>query len=289
VTSSDATGTTPEALFEPHGDGAFLPTAASAGPWAPDVLHGGAVGALLAGLLEHPEQVMMRVLVELGRPVPSGPLRAEVGPVDGGRRVVRQSVVLSAADRPVARAHALRMRRGDVALPDDAARHDVVFDPADVPDLDRPNERAARAVGRPSFDSVAMATHVEGTRPGPCGTRRAWLKLLVPVVAGRRASAVERVVAAADFAATGTFTRLGFGSWSFMNADLVVSLSRPPAGGWVGLECDGFLGHTGTGQSVATIYDTEGPLGRASQSILLEARGPGTNPAPTTTNRRGAR
>ena len=57
-----------------------------------------------------------------------------------------------------------------------------------------------------------------------------------------------------------------------MNADLVISLSRPPVGDWVGIDCDGLVGATGTGQSVTTIHDEDGPLGRSSQSILVEPR-----------------
>src|SRR3546814_3500451 len=101
-------------LFERTDAATFLPTGASAGPWSPGVLHGGAVGALLGGLLEDPDQVLVRVLVELMAPVPSQALRAEVGAVEGGRRVVRQTVELRAGDRPVARTHGLRMRRDDL-------------------------------------------------------------------------------------------------------------------------------------------------------------------------------
>ena len=57
-----------------------------------------------------------------------------------------------------------------------------------------------------------------------------------------------------------------------MNADLVINLSRPPADGWIGLECDGYLRRTGTGQSVATMHDRKGVLGQSSQSVPLESR-----------------
>lgn len=260
----------PVALFVPDGNSCFLPTAASSGPWNPEVLHGGAVSALLAGLLEDPDRVLVRVLVELLGPVPRTLLRAEVSPTEGGRRVVRQSVVLTAGDRPVARASALRMRRADVDLPESATNHAVVFDPQGVPDLANPNRHAATQVGWDSFDSTAMATRWE--RQGPGERRRLWLRLLVPVVPGRAPSLVERVVAAADYGSAGTSARLDFQSWSFMNADLVVSLSRPPAGEWIGLECEGLLSRTGTGLSVTSIHDELGPLGQSSQSILLEPR-----------------
>ena len=268
---ASAMGDPPASLFEVVGS-TFVPTAAAAGPWNEGVLHGGAVGALLAGLVDDPDQVVSRVLIDLLGPVPNEPLQAEVGPTEGGRRVVRQSVELRAGDRPVARAHALRMRLADFELPAAATEHEVVFDPADRPELARPNRHALKTVGRESFDSLAMATWWEDPRPATPHRRRYWQRLLLPVVPGRPPSAIENVVAAADCGAGGTHARLGFGSWTFMNADLVVCLSRPPASDWVGLECDGVLGSSGTGQSVSTVHDAAGPLGQASQSIVLEPR-----------------
>jgi len=264
-------------LYEQDGADRFVPTAAAAGPWNPGVLHGGAVAALLAGLLDDPEQVVVRVTVDLLGPVPSSPLRAEVGPTEGGRRVVRQSVTLLTDDRPVARASALRMRRGAVELPASATAHRVVFDPARVPDLSRPNQQAVKQVGWESFDSLAMAVRWEPFDPASGERSRFWCRLLLPVVAGRDAAPVERVLAAADFSG-GTSRRLPFREWSFMNADLVVSLARPPEGDWVGLECEGLLGATGTGQSVSNIHDVAGPLGQASQAIILERKEPHGGP-----------
>lgn len=261
------------ALYETDGDGRYAPTAAAGGPWHPGVLHGGAVAALLAGLLDDPDQVVSRVLIELLGPVPNSLLRAEVGPTEGGRRVVRQSATLLADERPVARASALRMRRLDVDLPASATDHPVLFDPAQVPDLTEPNRRAVAQVGRESFDSLAMATRWDRVDPATSERPRFWQRLLLPVVAGRDASPIERVLAAADFSG-GTSRRLDFRHWSFMNADLVVSLARPPQGDWVGLECEGLLGLTGTGQSISSIHDVAGPLGQASQSILLEPKEP---------------
>jgi hypothetical protein len=265
--------TTDDALFVPEGKDGFVPTALSAGPWSQGFLHGAAVGALLAGRLEDPEQVMVRVLVDMVKPVPSAPLRIDVGPREGGRRVVRQSATLLADDQPVARASALRMRLGDVELPERATRQPVTFSEDEVPDLSEPNRQAAKAVGRDSFDSLAIATRWEKRPPEDVGRRRMWLKLLVPVLPGGPPTPVENVVACADFARGGTSARLDMRSWSFKNADLVVSLSRPPAGDWFGLDADAFLSATGTGQSVATIHDRDGVLGETTQSLLLEALG----------------
>ena len=261
------------ALFEPDGDDRFVPTGFSAGPWSQGFLHGAAVGALLAGRLEEPDQVVARVLVEMMAPVPSGPLRVDLGPREGGRRVVRQAATLLADEKPVARAFALRMRLGEVDLPEQATRQPGTFTEDEVPDLSEPNRRAAKAVGWDSFDSLAIATRWEQRPPEEVGRHRMWLRLLVPVLPGGPPSAIENVVACADFARGGTSRRLDMRSWSFMNADLVVSLSRPPAGDWFGLDTDAYLSATGTGQSVATIHDEAGVLGETTQSLLIEDRG----------------
>lgn len=259
---------TPASVFEPDGD-RLVPTEAARGPWNPDVVHGAAVAALLAGLLETEDDVVVRVLVELHGPVPFAPLAVERGPVDGGRRVKRQSAVLRAGDRPVASASVTRIRMAEVTLPDGATDHALAFDPTAVPDLTAPNRQAARVVGWPSFDSVAMATRWE--RSAGSG-QRLWLRLLLPIVAGEVTTGVQRAVAAADYGTSGTSARLPFAEWSFMNADLSVSLSRPPDGEWIGMETDGIVSPTGTGVSVGQIYDRAGRLGQSAQSLLIEPR-----------------
>lgn len=265
----------PPALFLPEPGGVFVPTQAAEGPWQAGVLHGAPVAALLAGLLDDPDHVVTRVLVEfLGR-VRNAPLRAVVGETEGGPRVFRQSAALFDGERAVARAAVLRMRRRAVDLPPEAVAHPVVFDPSRPPDLSRANRAARTKIGRDSFDSLATAVWWDRPEPGSGRRLRVWLRLLVPVVAGRPPSALERAVAAADFSSSGTSLRLDFRSWSFMNADLIVSLGRPVTGEWVGLECDGYLGAGGAGQSVATLHDAAGPFGQASQSILVEPATPG--------------
>jgi hypothetical protein len=259
----------PSSVFEPDGNG-YAPTEAARGPWNPDALHGAAVAALLAGSLEAEGEVVVRVLVELHRPVPFEPLLIELGPTDGGRRVKRQFATLSAQGRTVASASATRIRSTEVTLPEGATDHPLTFDPATAPDLTTPNRHAATVVGRPSFDSLAMATKWEkATGRGP---RKLWLRLLIPIVAGRETSGAQRAVAAADYGTNGTYARLPFAEWSYMNADLTVSLSRPPVGEWIGIETDGIVQATGTGLSIAQIHDEGGRVGQSAQSLLIEPR-----------------
>ena len=261
--------TTAHSVFTSDGD-LLLPTEAARGPWDPQVLHGAAVAALLVGALGDEDEVLVRVLVEMQRPVPFAPLTIERGPVDGGRRVKRQSATLWADGREVARASVTRIRRAEMTLPDGAADHPLTFDPAVVPDLTEPNRHAAGVVGWPSFDSLAMSIRRE--KSALSGSPRLWLRLLLPIVAGQVTSTVQRAVAAADYGSSGTSARLPFAQWSFMNADLTVSLSRPPEGEWIGIETSGIVQPTGTGLSVAQIYDQGGRVGQSAQSILIEPR-----------------
>ena len=259
----------PTSVFEPDGE-AFVPTEAARGPWNREVLHGAAVAALLAGSLEAEGQAVVRVLIELHGPVPFEPLTIDLTPTDGGRRVKRQSATLRAGGRPVASASVTRIRLAEMTLPDGATDHPLVFDPADRPDLSGPNLHAAEVIGWSSFDSVAMATRWDP--PGESGPRRLWLRLLIPIVAGHEPSGPQRAVAAADYGTNGTYARLPFAEWSYMNADLTVSLSRPPVGEWIGMETDGIVAPTGTGLSVGQIYDEGGRVGQSAQSLLIEPR-----------------
>ena len=133
-------------LFEEDGDSTFVPTSAAVGPWSEQALHGGAVSALLAGILQDDEHVTTRLLIELVGPAPRRPLTVTVEPPEGGRRVLRQAAVLSVDGREYARARSLRMRRADLPLPAEATAHPVIFDPASVPDLSTAPHEVAKPV-----------------------------------------------------------------------------------------------------------------------------------------------
>jgi hypothetical protein len=265
----DSSGGEVTGVFERDG-GCYLPTEAARGPWNPAALHGAAVAALLAGVFEAENQVIVRVLVELLGPVPHRPLTIEVGASEGGRRVKRQSAVLYADDRAVATASATRVRLADLDLSAKATAHPVIFDPARVPPLDQPSRHAVGVVGWPTFDSLAMASVLDPDSGS--GSVKLWLRLVVPLVAGQATTGTQRAVAAADYASGGTSARLSFKRWSYMNADLTVGLSRPPQGEWIGMDGDGIVSPTGTGISVASLHDRAGRLGQSIQSLLVEAK-----------------
>ena len=76
---------------------------------------------------------------------------------------------------------------------------------------------------------------------------------------------------AADFC-NGTSAALDFREWTFINADLTVSMAREPVGEWVLLDAECWIGSDGAGLAVARLADTSGYFGRAAQSLVIEKR-----------------
>ena len=80
-----------------------------------------------------------------------------------------------------------------------------------------------------------------------------------------------RAVVAADFC-NGTSAVLDFRQWTFINADLTVSLSREPRGEWILVDAESWIGPDGAGLAIARIADQNGYFGRAVQSLVIEKR-----------------
>jgi hypothetical protein len=63
--------------------------------------------------------------------------------------------------------------------------------------------------------------------------------------------------------------------WSrflFINVDLSVHLHRPMAGEWVCLDAITIPERSGIGIADTALYDERGPIGRADQTLLVDAR-----------------
>lgn len=271
----------PSACFDVDGE-LFVPTPLANGPWAEGALHGGPTGALLAHLCERfdsgtpgPLRVA-RIAVDLLRPVPLRPLRAEVRLARPGRKVDWIDASLFDEGKEVARASALRLRREPVAmaLPDGVdpagpgASGDVPLDGR--PEDGQPYVRPAGFV--PGFHTDGIDLRFVRGLPTIGGPGQVWGRMPFPMIAGVETSPLMRVMAVADFGnAAGSLAPMD--QLSCINADLLVSLWREPQGEWVGIDAvtRADLG-TGTGLAEMALRDEAGAIGRAEQSLLLEAR-----------------
>lgn len=258
------------ALFEPDGD-TFVPTSLARGPWSPDALHGGPVAALLARAFESHEvdagTVLVRLSVELLRPVPLAPLTLAVRTERAGRRVQTLGAVLRSGDTELALARAVRLASVPVELP-------PVLPPAPVRPL-RPPAAGSRYVDDTweyeAFHNTGTEMRfVDGSfeEDGPAAV---WIRLTVPVVGGEEPSGPQRAAAAADFG-NGVSRAVPFEGWLFVNADLTVSLVRPPEGEWIGLDAVTHVSGHGAGLAESALHDDAGALGRAVQSLVIARR-----------------
>ena len=255
-----------DALYTPHRE-FLVPGRLTQGPWSPDAQHGGAVAALLARSAESVAapgaMQMVRLTVELLRPVPLRPLLASATVSRPGRKVQIIDAHLAVDGRDVAWARALRIRSEPVDVPAQEP------DPASPAPPDHLVEVRPGPVRTPFADAVDLR-FISGSwnEPGPV---QMWSRLTVPVVAGEEPSPMQRTAAAADFG-NGVSRILDFETHVFINPDLTVSLSRVPSGEWIGFDVVTRLSADGYGQAESLIFDRVGPAGRATQSLLVEER-----------------
>jgi hypothetical protein len=59
--------------------------------------------------------------------------------------------------------------------------------------------------------------------------------------------------------------------YSCINPDLTITLHRLPVGTWVGLDSATFPERTGIGVAESVLHDEQGRIGRAIQTVLIEA------------------
>lgn len=250
-------------------DGVTAETSAFAGgPWSPKLQHGAAPSSLICWAVERlPSPVPMRVArltVDLMRPVPVAPLTIETEIVREGRKIQLVSIRLLADGAEVVRASALRIRIDPKEMPAIANGPPVGLP---MPELCTPPDFFATET--PFLKGIEMRTAKGGFRiPGPAAV---WYRATRPIVADAAISPLMRAVIAADFC-NGTSSVFDMKDWTFINADLTVSLGREPVGEWVLLDAETWVGPDSVGIAAARLADTHGYFGRAVQSIIFEKR-----------------
>ena len=265
----------PDAVFRALGDDRFLPTDLAIGPWDRGALHGGPPSALVAGQLEAviagadlgAEFLPARLSVELLRPVPVAPLRVTASIRRPGRRICLADATLATEDGTVVLAATLEGIRRQP------------FDPGIPVDLPVPPGPATGAGLASATLDGPVAFHrsgvehrlVSGTTFEAPGPATDWIRLRAPLVEGRETTPLERVVAAADFG-NGVSRLFDMESVLFLNPDLAVHLYRLPIGEWVCLDSITRLGDEGVGLAESLLFDEHGPIGRATQLLLVEPR-----------------
>ncbi len=260
-----------DSFYVPHGDGAWLATVHTAGPWDSRAQHGGPPSALLGRAIQRcaprDDMIIARVTVEILGAIPVGELSVQARIVRPGRSVEMLEAVAAAGGRDVAMARAWRvLRAGSEPIP---------------PRVSPPPPLAGAApVAAPSGwgDGYLSAVEWRAARggigvPGPATV---WGRLRYPLVPGEETGPLERLLAVAD-SGSGVSGELDFARWHFINPELTVHLHREPAGEWICLDAETTISPGGAGLATTVLSDTTGPLGIGTQSLLVAPRGPTPN------------
>jgi hypothetical protein len=281
---------TTDSIFLAAGD-LYTPTEHARGPWDPRALHGGAPAALIASAFERmqpgAELPFARLSFEFLRPVPMAPLKLSTRISRPGRRVQALEAELSAGETVVCRATALRLVPAPEELPKVALEQVKGAEPPSIPPPGEGRDVlfALDDMERKSFAASAMEMRFLSGHPlagelpehdtsashAPTGAARVWMRMRHPLLPGEPLTPLARVAGTADFG-NGVAAALPFDRYLFINADLTVSLNRRPRGEWVALDARTLLHPDGIGWSDSVLHDELGPLGRATQALVVQRR-----------------
>lgn len=252
--------------------GRYLASPLTRGPWDPKHQHAGPPIALVLGAMErvaaeqHTAHIA-RLTVSLFRPIPIGELAITVSVDYVGRNSTHLSASLDAQGKEVARFSVLAQREVNQPVSTGLPGHPLPQaprSPEDSPPGRFPFER--RDVGY--FDLVETRVAAGKLFNGPSAI---WFRLNHPLVAGEQPSVYQRVAVAAD-SGNGVSAVLDLRRFLFINSDLTINLLRRPSGEWVCLEARTLLGDGGSGLAESVLYDIEGVIGRATQSLFVRKR-----------------
>jgi hypothetical protein len=254
-----------ESFFLPQGT-AFLATEATRGPWDDAHQHAGPPSGLLGRALERfqprDDARIVRVTIEILRPVPIAEIEVDVAVARPGKRVELLEAVMTANGEAVSKARAWRMRTAALEL--DEPSRDALPGP----------ETGRWEPFFPGVADVGYHTHMDWRflrgSFREAGPATAWLTMKVPLLPGEEPSPLVRVLVAAD-SANGVSCALDPREYVFVNTDLNVFLYRVPEGEWVGMDSRTILDPSGVGLTETVLHDRSGPVGSAPDSLRREA------------------
>jgi hypothetical protein len=250
----------------------IVPTDLARGPWDYDACHGGPPTAMIARALERavPDQRLCRISVELGRPVPMAGFRIHTEVVRAGR-ATSQTLATLVDGSGKTRITAIGMH---VAVVDPPLFEGRLDNSGAVFPRVAETEPGAFPMRRATTQWPGFRQSVEVRYPpaGPAGDpdrgpTTVYMRT-VPPLPDEEPSPFQRICPLADCG--NAFSRHGDpDAFQFINTDLVIALHRDPRGQWLGSRSASQWQPDGVGLADAVLFDEDGPVGRALQTLLL--------------------
>ena len=246
----------------------FESTALTTGPWSPFFSHGGPPCGLAAQCMSDRGRELgfghlARLTANILRPVPvTAELEVRVRNVYVGKSCAHLSAQVLHGDRELLLCTALAVKELPVDLP--ASLPSLPL----APPLQQATPVATLFKFAPvAYDDLVELRQAEGRIwKGPCAV---WFRMRHSLIEGESAIApMARVAVAAD-SGGGISSVLSSKEFSFVNADLTISLLRPLRGEWVCLRSETFLGPVTSGLVETQLFDEDGLVGCASQNLIV--------------------
>ena len=261
-----------DAAYEQLDDGHFRASALTGGPWQAEHQHAGPPSALICRAIEraaapHGLTHIGRLTVNLLRPLPIGDCRIDVGADYVGRAAGHFSGKLVADNKEIALFTALAQREQDLPVPDGTPGHPLPRAPRSI-EASTPSNMAINAE---MFGYAHLVENRLAEGVAFKGPSSVWFRLNHPLVKGEEPSPYQRVAVAAD-SGNGISAALDFRAYVFVNCDLTINLLRRPVGEWICLQAQSLFGGNGCGLAESALYDEQGLIGQATQSLAVRKR-----------------
>ncbi len=259
-----------DSFYEWTGDAEFVATELTRGPWDPGSQHAGPPSALLGRAIEGLDSSdgfqVGRVVFEILRPVPIGPVRVETRVIRPGKKVQLVEASLAGEAGELMRATAWLLRVSELELPEGVPGEDAA--------PQGPGEGWTPEFF-PTGQDVGYHTAMEWKAVAgaflEAGPATVWMRMRQALVEEEEPTPLQRALVAADVG-NGISAVLDWRSYVFINVDLTVHFERMPVGEWVCVDAVTRPQPTGIGTAESVLSDTTGRIGRAAQSLLIAQR-----------------
>ena len=255
-----------DSFFDINKDGVIVGRDAARGPWDGEACHAGPVAGMLARALEQAvaDKQLARLTVEVQRAVPLAGFTIETETGRSGRFLTTASAVLTDTTGKVCcKANSTHIATRDLG--------DVPTTGIAAPDFEdaKPNRFGPKQPlhAHRYFSDAIEVRYPPGSGRLP-GENSMWMKA-PPLLADEPLSPFQRVCPIAD-CCNGLSRNADLTEVRFMNLDLTISLYRPPASDWIGSSATSHWSQDGIGLAYGRLFDQQGIVGLASQSLLLQ-------------------
>ncbi len=258
-----------DAFFVTNDGKHFVATSYSRGPWSPDACHGGPPTALVvrAAELAVPDMQLARINHDIQRPIPLDGFKVESEILRMGRSVAKVGIRLTVDGKLHSIADALLLRKA----PDRPEIRTADVQSPQLAEATAGTFPVKKKTGGSAFFGDALDIRYEpGSDDGASGQTTLWMRTTVPILEDEVPSGFQSISPLSD-CANGISPNQPFTEVAALNPDLTLAFHREPVGDWFAMDAVTHAHPNGIGSTEARLFDVDGPVGMASQTLLLNA------------------